>query len=159
MAARVAGEGEPPAFFDAFTAAAKAVIMASSDEAVALGHLAIGPEHLLLALHTQPSEPAAVLLSELGATHEALVGCVQEVAPPQVGAQFVKAPFTARSKETFVIARGAAVGLEHTEVGTSHLLLGLLRQPDGGARDLLASLDILPEEADGALRERLTDRR
>ena len=155
LAARIAGDERGTPFFEAFTPAARKVMVAAEGEARALGHTSRGPEHLLLALHSQPAEPAAALLSELGASHEAMAAALVPLAPPTAGAPPDRVPFTAGSKEALVLARGAAVGLEDAQVGTGHLLLGLLRQPDSRPRAVLTALEINADDADAVLRQRM----
>jgi len=133
--------------FDRFTERAREALTLAYAEAIRLNHGFIGTEHLLLGLAAQTESVAGKLLASLNLDLdqlrervESIVGRGEAPVSGQVG-------FTARAKKVIELACEEANQLHHDYLGTEHLLLGLLREGEGVAADVLESL--------GATRERV----
>jgi ATP-dependent Clp protease ATP-binding subunit ClpA len=142
--------------FERFTAKARHVVVLSQEEARALGHNYIGTEHILLGLiHESEGLAARVLVDQFKLT---LDGVRQEVTAA-VGTgkktQTGHIPFTPRAKKVLELALREALQLSHNYIGTEHILLGVIREGDGVAAQILrqhadllkirmAVLDMLP---------------
>jgi ATP-dependent Clp protease ATP-binding subunit ClpA len=142
--------------FERFTKNARHVIVLAQDESRGLHHNYIGTEHLLLGLLGEPDELAARALDRFGMS---LAAAREEVTSHTgVGNASIKGhiPFTPRAKKALELALREALELHHGYIGTEHLLLGLVRQADGVAAQILiahagdlmavrmAVLDLLP---------------
>jgi ATP-dependent Clp protease ATP-binding subunit ClpA len=133
------------AMFERFTANARRAVVTAQEEARDLNHNYIGTEHLLLALLRRPDGPpgqedgvASGILEEFGMTRE---GVRQEVID-KVGMGKGKAktghiPFTPRAKKVLELALREALQLHHSYIGTEHLLLGLIREDEGVAVQIM----------------------
>src|SRR5947209_2563572 len=122
------------AMFERFTNAARRVVVQAQEEARKLQHNYIGTEHLLLGLLTQPDELAARALAGLGIS---LDGTRQEVKDAVgVGKKGPSGhiPFTPRAKKTLELSLREALQLHHEYIGTEHLLLGLIKEGEGGGK-------------------------
>ncbi|MDI3281584.1 MAG: Clp protease N-terminal domain-containing protein, partial [Bacillota bacterium] len=126
-----------------FTERAERVILLSQEEARRLGHSAVGTEHILLGLIREGDGVAARALQSLGLTLEAIQEEVEkmmgrvEIQPPMG-----KVTLTPRAKRVIELAIDEARQLGHNYVGTEHLLLGLLREKEGIAAQVLRSLGV-----------------
>ena len=123
--------------FERFTDRARRVVVLAQEEARKLEHDYIGTEHLLLALIREGDGVAAkalraldVDLDTLRREVEALVGRGQQPSPGHI-------PFTPRAKKVLELALRESVQLGHDYIGTEHLLLGLLREGEGPAAQVL----------------------
>jgi ATP-dependent Clp protease ATP-binding subunit ClpC len=129
--------------FERFTDRARRVVVLAQEEARMLEHNYIGTEHLLLALIHEGEGVAAkalraldVDLDTLRREVEALVGRgQQQPAPGHI-------PFTPRAKKVLELSLRESVQLGHDYIGTEHLLLGLVREGDGPAAQVLAQRGI-----------------
>lgn len=139
--------------FERFTDRARRVIGHAGDEARALRHGYRGTEHVLLALFDEPEGVAAKVLVELGATHasarDALLAIVPQGAAPVEG----ELPFTPRSVQVLELTLSCALELGHNYIGTEHILLGLLREEDGLAAQILRKLNVERERVETRVRE------
>jgi ATP-dependent Clp protease ATP-binding subunit ClpA len=123
--------------FERFTNQARHVVVLAQEEARGLEHNYIGTEHILLGLLGEPAEVAAQALGRFGLT---LAGAREEVKGIiGVGKQSVSGhiPFTPRAKKTLELALREAVHLGHAYIGTEHILLGLIREGDGVAAQIM----------------------
>jgi len=141
--------------FERFTDRARRVVVVSQEEARGLNHNYIGTEHILLGL-LEPGGVAAQALTRFGMT---LTGTREEVRA-RVGAGHQapgkKIPFTPRAKKVLELSLREALSLSHNYIGTEHILLGLVREGEGVATQILtehagdltavrqAVLDLLP---------------
>jgi ATP-dependent Clp protease ATP-binding subunit ClpC len=123
--------------FERFTDRARRVVVLAQEEARMLEHDYIGTEHLLLGLIREGEGVAAKALRalevDLDTLHrevEALVGRGQQPSPGHI-------PFTPRAKKALELALRESVQLGHDYIGTEHLLLGLIREGDGPAAQVL----------------------
>ena len=128
--------------FERFTDRARRVIVLAQEEARGLKHNYIGTEHLLLGLihegdgvAAKSLEIAGVGLDEARATVIELIG---EGEKPVEG----HIPFTPRAKRVFELSFREALQLGHNYIGTEHLLLGLLKEGDGVAAQVLHKMNI-----------------
>jgi ATP-dependent Clp protease ATP-binding subunit ClpA len=147
--------------FERFTAYARRAVVTAQEEARELNHNYIGTEHILLALLRRPEGLpnqedgiAPAILEEFGMSREG----VREEVIAKVGIGKGKAksghiPFTPRAKKVLELALREALQLHHTYIGTEHLLLGLIREDEGVAVQIMRShADLL------ALRAAVLDR-
>jgi ATP-dependent Clp protease ATP-binding subunit ClpC len=123
--------------FERFTERARQAVVLAQDEARALKHNYIGTEHLLLGLLREKEGLAARVLESLGVTVEEaraqvarIVGEGEDVATGQI-------PFTPRGKKVLELSLREATSLGHENIGTEHILLGLMREGEGVAVDML----------------------
>jgi len=128
--------------FDKFTERARKVLSLAQEEAQRFQHNYIGTEHLLLGLVREGEGVAAKVLSNLGvelnkarSAVEAMIGRGDRIVPGQIG-------LTPRAKKVIELAVDEAHRLNHHYIGTEHLLLGLVREVDGIAAQVLQSLGV-----------------
>ena len=119
------------------------IIKYGKEEAIRLGHSYVGSEHLLLGLIKLGQGVAVNVLQKMGLDLET----VRLEVEKQVGTgpdqkQVGNIPYTPRVKKVLNLASKEAKQLQHTYVGTEHILLGLLREGDGVAARVLKNLDI-----------------
>lgn len=126
--------------FGRFTERAQRVIVLSQEEARRLGHNVVGTEHILLGLIAEGEDVAARSLLSLGISIdqvrnevERIIGRGGQPTEGQIG-------FTPRSKRVLELAFDEARRLGHTYIGTEHLLLGLIREGEGVAAQVLVNL-------------------
>jgi ATP-dependent Clp protease ATP-binding subunit ClpC len=126
--------------FGRFTERAERVIILSQEEARRLGHNYVGTEHLLLGLVREGEGVAARALLNLGLSLEQIREQVENVIGPGEGAAAGKVNFTPRAKRVMELAVDEARELGHSYIGTEHILLGLLREDEGVAAQVLKNL-------------------
>ena len=126
--------------FERFTDRARRVVVLAQDEARSLNHNYIGTEHLLLGLITEGEGVAAKALESLDinkdAVREAVIDIIGEGEKPVEG----HIPFTPRAKRVFELSLRESLQLGHNYIGTEHLLLGLLKEGEGVASQVLIKL-------------------
>ena len=126
--------------FERFTDRARRVVVLAQDEARSLNHNYIGTEHLLLGLITEGEGVAAKALESLDinkdAVRTAVIDIIGEGEKPVEG----HIPFTPRAKRVFELSLREALQLGHNYIGTEHLLLGLLKEGEGVASQVLIKL-------------------
>jgi ATP-dependent Clp protease ATP-binding subunit ClpC len=116
------------------------VLVLAQEEARLLNHSFIGTEHILLALIHEDEGVAAKALKSLGITLEAVREKVKETIGVAVTAPSGSPPFTPRAKKVLELSLREALQLGHSYIGTEHLLLGLVREGEGVAAQVLVSL-------------------
>ena len=126
--------------FERFTDRARRVVVLAQDEARSLNHNYIGTEHLLLGLITEGEGVAAKAPESLDinkdAVRSAVIDIIGEGEKPVEG----HVPFTPRAKRVFELSLREALQLGHNYIGTEHLLLGLLKEGEGVASQVLIKL-------------------
>ena len=128
--------------FDRFTKRARHVLTLAQEEAQRLHHGYIGTEHLLLGLIGEKNGMASRVLKGLGVKPKRVQQIVERISGPSRQASFGKVYLTPRTKQVIELAFDEARRLGHHYIGTEHLLLGLVRQGDGVAIDVLKSLGV-----------------
>jgi len=131
-----------------FTDRVRKVLAMARDEAIRLQHDYVGTEHILLGLIREGEGVAAAVLTNLSADLDQVHERIEEsVKPGKATIALGELPYTSRAKKVLEFAMAEARELNHSYVGTEHLLLGLLREEKGIAAQVLNSLGISLEEA------------
>jgi ATP-dependent Clp protease ATP-binding subunit ClpC len=126
--------------FERFTDRARRVLTYAQDEARLLNHSFIGTEHILLGLIREGQGVGAQALQSLGISLEAVRGKVEETIGMAGTAPSGAPPFTPRAKKVLELSLREALQMNHSYIGTEHLLLGLVREGEGVAATVLVSL-------------------
>jgi ATP-dependent Clp protease ATP-binding subunit ClpC len=126
--------------FERFTDRARRTVVLAQEEARLLQHNYIGTEHLLLGLVHEGEGVAAKALESLGIGLEAVRQQVEEIIGRGQYASSGHIPFTPRAKKVLELALREAIQLGHNYIGTEHILLGLIREGDGVAAQVLVRL-------------------
>jgi ATP-dependent Clp protease ATP-binding subunit ClpA len=126
--------------FERFTDRARRVVVLAQKEARFLNHNYIGTEHLLLGLAHEGQGVAAKALESLGIRLEAIRSQVQEIIGQGQGAPSGHIPFTPRAKKVLELSLRESQQLGHNYIGTEHILLGLVREGEGVAAQVLVRL-------------------
>ena len=137
--------------FERFTERARRVLTLAQEEARLLNHAFIGTEHILLGLVHQNDGVAGQALEESGVSLEAARQKVEEIVGMAATSPVGSPPFTPRAKKVLELSLREALQLNHSYIGTEHLLLGLVREGEGVATQVLLSLGADP----GRLRRRV----
>jgi ATP-dependent Clp protease ATP-binding subunit ClpC len=126
--------------FERFTDRARRVIVLAQEEARLLNHDWIGTEHLLLGLAREGQGVAAKALEVLGVRLEALRSQVESIIGRGQMAPSGHIPFTPRAKKVLELSLRESKQLGHNYIGTEHILLGLIREGEGVAAQVLVKL-------------------
>lgn len=142
--------------FDRFTNRAKQVIILARKEADRFNHNYIGTEHLLLGLIKLGQGVAVDVLRSMGVDFETIRMEVEKAVGTGPEHKTIgDVPLTLRAKKVIELAVEEAKNLNHTYIGTEHLLLGLLQEGEGVAARILKNLDIDIERARSEIRREL----
>jgi len=131
------------AMFNRFTERARKVILLAKEEAKRFNHDFIGTEHILLGLVREGEGVAAAVLANLGLSSEKIrveVERLVKAGPSTLVSGDI--PFTPKAKKVMELSMDEAVSLGHNYIGTEHLLLGLLREGEGIASQVLSNLGL-----------------
>ena len=126
--------------FERFTDRARRVVVLAQEEARRLNHNCIGTEHILLGLIHEGEGVAAKALESLGISLQAVRAQVEEIIGRGQHAHPGHIPFTPRGKKVLELSLRESLQLGHTYIGTEHILLGLIREGDGVAAQVLVKL-------------------
>jgi len=126
--------------FERFTDRARRVVVLAQEEARMLNHNYIGTEHILLGLIHEGEGVAAKALESLGISLEAVRQQVEEIIGQGQQAPSGHIPFTPRAKKVLELSLREALQLGHNYIGTEHILLGLIREGDGVAAQILRNV-------------------
>jgi len=126
--------------FERFTDRARRVVVLAQEEARMLNHNYIGTEHILLGLIHEGEGVAAKALESLGISLDAVRSQVQEIIGEGQQAPSGHIPFTPRAKKVLELSLREALQLGHNYIGTEHILLGLIREGEGVAAQVLNKL-------------------
>ncbi|WP_036922413.1 ATP-dependent Clp protease ATP-binding subunit [Propionicicella superfundia] len=126
--------------FERFTDRARRVVVLAQDEARMLDHNYIGTEHILLGLIHEGEGIAAKALESLGITLEAVREQVEDIIGRGQAAPTGHIPFTPRAKKVLELSLREALQINHSYIGTEHILLGLVREGEGVAAQVLIKL-------------------
>jgi hypothetical protein len=128
------------AMFERFTERARRAVALAQEEARRLNHSYIGTEHILLGLIHEGEGVAAKALESLGISLDAVRQQVEEIIGQGQQAPSGHIPFTPRAKKVLELSLREAQQLGHNYIGTEHILLGLIREGDGVAAQVLVKL-------------------
>ncbi len=123
--------------FERFSDKTRRVLVLAQLEARLLNHNFIGTEHLLLGLIHEGEGVGAKALESLGVSLEVVREKVEQIIGPAGSSTSASPPFTPRAKKVLELALREALQLGHTHIGTGHLLLGLVREGQGVAAQVL----------------------
>ncbi|MBI3312054.1 MAG: ATP-dependent Clp protease ATP-binding subunit [Candidatus Omnitrophica bacterium] len=129
--------------FNRFTERARKVILLAKEEAKRFNHDYIGTEHILLGLIREGEGVAAAVLQNLGLSSDQIRLEVEKLV--QLGPSTIVSgdiPFTPKAKKVIELAMDEARNLGHNYIGTEHLLLGLIREGEGIAAQVLVNLGL-----------------
>jgi ATP-dependent Clp protease ATP-binding subunit ClpA len=128
------------AMFERFTDRARRVVVLAQEEARMLNHNYIGTEHILLGLIHEGQGVAAEALESLGISLDAVRQQVEEIIGQGQEVPSGHIPFTPRGKKVLELSLRESLQLGHNYIGTEHILLGLIREGDGVAAQVLVRL-------------------
>jgi len=138
--------------FERFTERARQVVVLAQDEARALKHNYIGTEHILLGLLREEEGLAARVLEGLEITVEGVRAQVARIVGQGDEAILTgQIPFTPRAKKVLELALREALSLGHNYIGTEHILLGLVRENEGVASQILLDFGVDAETIRGEI--------
>jgi len=126
--------------FERFTDRARRVVVLAQEEARMLNHNYIGTEHILLGLIHEGEGVAAKALESMNISLEAVRSQVEEIIGQGQAAPTGHIPFTPRAKKVLELSLREALQLGHNYIGTEHILLGLIREGEGVAAQVLQKL-------------------
>ena len=125
--------------FERFSGEARQVVVAAQEEARELDHNYIGTEHLLLGILATSDSLASASLTTLGYVHDDVQAKVEEMVGRGKASPGGHIPFTPRAKKVLELSLREALQLKHNYIGTEHILLGLLREGEGRAAQILSA--------------------
>ena len=129
--------------FNRFTERARKVIILAKEEARRFNHDYIGTEHILLGLIREGEGVAAAVLQKMGVSLENIRLEIEKLVQPGPTTQIIgDIPFTPRAKKALELSAEEARSLGHNYIGTEHLLLGLIREGEGIAYQVLLNLGL-----------------
>ncbi len=131
---------------DKFTKRARRVLTYAQEEATRLNHNYIGTEHLLLGLIREEEGLAAQVLRDLGIEQTRVRQVVEDIVGRGQASAGARLSLTPRTKRVIELAVDEARRMAHNYIGTEHLLLGLVREGDGIAVNVLKTLNVSPEK-------------
>ena len=126
--------------FERFTDRARRVVVLAQEEARLLKHHYIGTEHILLGLIHEGDGVAAKALESLGVSLEAVRSQVEKIIGKGKSEPGSHIPFTPRAKKVLEFSLREALQLGHNYIGTEHILMGLIREGEGVAAQVLTKL-------------------
>jgi ATP-dependent Clp protease ATP-binding subunit ClpC len=132
--------------FERFTERARKVVVLAQEEARHFNHNYIGTEHLLLGLLREDEGVAARALASLNVTLDEVREQVESIVGYGEEGTGAQAPFTPRSKKVLELALREALQLGHNYIGTEHILLGLVKEKESVASQMLSSMGVEADE-------------
>lgn len=140
--------------FDKFTDKARKVLVLAQEEARALHQPYVGTEHVLLALMKEQDGLAAQALDKLGVKYDAAVQCVRQIVTIDESTDVSgHLSFTPRVKRVLENSLREAMQMGKSYISTEHLLLGIVRENEGTAIDVLARLGVTGDAIRSALND------
>jgi hypothetical protein len=139
--------------FERFTDRARKVVVLAQEEARQLEHNYIGTEHILLGLIHEGDGVAVKALESLGIGLDVVRQQVEETVGRGKKAQSGHIPFTPRAKRVLELSLRESIQLGHHYIGTEHILLGLIREGDGVAAQVLVRLGAYEDVTRGKVLE------
>src|SRR6266496_2988362 len=144
--------------FERFTDRARRVVVLAQEEARLLNHNYIGTEHLLVGMVHEGEGVAAEALEQVGVSLASVRAEVEKIIGRGDEYPGVHIPFTRRAKKVLELSLREALQLGHNYIGTEHILLGLIREGDGVAAQVLTKLGVDLTRARQQVLEILTTR-
>jgi ATP-dependent Clp protease ATP-binding subunit ClpC len=141
--------------FERFTDRSRRAIVLAQEESRRLNHNYIGTEHILLGLMREGEGVGARALVSLGLSLEAVRTDVEAMIGTGAGTPSGHIPFTTRAKTVLEYALREALALDHNDIGTEHLVLGLVREGEGVAAQVLVHRGVELDRLRQAVLERL----
>jgi ATP-dependent Clp protease ATP-binding subunit ClpA len=127
--------------FERFTPGARHVLVLAQEAARDLDHSFLGTEHLLLGVIDETGGTGARVLEARGVSRETVVdGVMRRIGQSEPGSAVLRPPFTPRAKKALELSLREALQLDNNYIGTEHLLLGLVREGNGVAAQILGEL-------------------
>jgi ATP-dependent Clp protease ATP-binding subunit ClpA len=126
--------------FERFSDRARRVVVLAQEEARMLNHDYLGTEHILLGLIHEGEGVAASALESIGISLRTVRSQVEEIVGQGKAPQTGHIPFTPRAKKVLELSLREALQLGHSYIGTEHILLGLIREGEGVAAQVLQKL-------------------
>ena len=123
--------------FERFTNRARHVVVLAQEEARLLNHNYIGTEHVLLGLLGEPESVGGTVLTNFGMTRDGVRAEVEEAVGRGKKTLSGHIPFTPRAKKTLELSLREALSIKHNYIGTEHILLGLIREGEGVAVQIM----------------------
>src|ERR1700761_489558 len=133
----VKSTGQAWGMFERFTNRARHVVVLAQEEARLLQHNYIGTEHILLGLLGEPESIAGQVLASFGLTLDDARVEVEDKVGMGKSTLSGHIPFTPRAKKTLELSLREALAIKHNYIGTEHILLGLIREGEGVAAQIL----------------------
>jgi ATP-dependent Clp protease ATP-binding subunit ClpC len=144
--------------FERFTDRARRVLVFAQEEARDLGHALLGTEHVLLGLIREGDGVAAKALDVLGITYDLVREKVKVLTEFATEDSPHSQPFTPRAKMVLEMSLREAVQLGDSYIGTEHVLLGIVRQGDGTAAQILNELGVEMSDIENQVVELMPNR-
>jgi ATP-dependent Clp protease ATP-binding subunit ClpC len=126
--------------FERFTDRARRVVVLAQEEARMLNHNYIGTEHILLGLIHEDEGVAAKAIKDLGISLDVVRQQVEEIIGHGQVVPSGHIPFSPRAKKVLELSLRESIQLGHNYIGTEHILLGLLREGEGVAAQVMVEL-------------------
>src|SRR6201996_9372934 len=133
----VKSTGQAWGMFERFTNRARHVVVLAQEEARLLQHNYIGTEHILLGLLGEPESIAGQVLASFGLTLDDARVEVEDKVGMGKSTLSGHIPFTPRAKKTLELSLREALAIKHNYIGTEHILLGLIREGEGVAAQIM----------------------
>jgi ATP-dependent Clp protease ATP-binding subunit ClpA len=143
--------------FERFSEEARQVVVVAQEEARAIGHDYIGTEHILLGLLRYEESGAGEALASVGVGLETARAEIVRIVGPGEQRSAGQVPFTPRAKKVLELSLREALSLGHNYIGPEHILLGLIREHDGVAAQVLLSFGVDGEVLRQATLDRLPE--
>lgn len=140
-----------------FSTWGRQVVVHAQEEARSMRHNWVGTEHLLIALLRDPDQVSGRVLRGLGMSADDVRERVRSELPASESPTSGQIPFTPHAKRTLELAAREALSLGHDQVGTEHVLLGLVREGEGLAATLLAEAGVNPHRVRDDVMSALSD--
>jgi Clp amino terminal domain, pathogenicity island component len=134
--------------WERFTDRAQQVVLQAREEARTAGNAAIGTEHVVLAMTTEPESLAAKAIEAQGVSLDTVRGAAADALGPARDTVPGHVPFTSHAKKMRDLALREALRLGHNYVGTEHMLLALLRDRKSPGAKILTGLGISRDAAE-----------
>lgn len=143
------------ASFARFSKDARSAVVAAEEEARQLAHDRVGPEHLLIGVAAQVESTGSKALTDCGVDADRLRAAVEAIHGRGVRRPSGHIRFTPQAKKLLELSLRQALRLEHRNIGTEHIVLGVLTARNGPALRILAHCDVDPDALRGAVDDRL----